>query len=501
MTNNLFLFCIGGTGARVLKALTFLLASGMKIKANKVIPILIDPDRDNGDVTRTIEILNKYQDIRKHLEFDKNKFFKTEIQTLSSLQTQTDETVDKEKPTGFKFAVDGTQEGKFRDFIGYDYLQGANKALISALFSDKNLNADLEVGFKGNPHMGSIVLNKLSDSDEFAFFASRFGPEDRIFIVSSIFGGTGAAGFPLLVKNLRNPKGKISNKDRIKDAKIGAVTVKPYFGVAPSAGSDIDKGTFITKTKAALRYYARHISGNSSLNALYYIGDKRNTDYENNEGSKDQKNHAHIVELLSALAVADFLDVPDDKLQCSNGKAVNPIYRRYGINKVNIGQGGELRFINLGSKSKVRIYQTLIQYNYAVQFWNNNLNAIPRDPWATNGQITYENGFLSEDFFNKHLKKFNQRFVEWLVEMKDNTRSFSPLETNVPEKLLHTMVVGVQQKKKGAIWNRKSEWDYFDYTKYLNEAALEVGELDRVKKFMATFFVATHKIYEDRIKA
>lgn len=500
MTNNLFLFCIGGTGARVLKSLTFLLASGVKVKADKIIPILIDPDRDNGDVSRTIEILNKYQDIRKQLEFDKNGFFNTDIQTLSSLQKLTDEMVDSEKPAGFKFAIDGTQEGKFRDFIGYDYLQGANKGLINALFSDQNLNADLEVGFKGNPHMGSIVLNKLSDSDEFRFFASRFGEKDRIFIVSSIFGGTGASGFPLLVKNLRNPKGQISNKERIKNAAIGAITVKPYFGVAPNPDSEIDKGTFITKTKAALRYYAHHISGNNSLNALYYIGDKINTDYENNEGADTQKNHAHMVELLSALAVVDFLDEPDIKLKTQNGKAESPLYRRYAFNKVNMSQGGGLRFNNLGSKSKAKIYQPLIQYNYAIQFWKNNMTVIPRDPWAKNGQITFENGFLAEDFYNKHLKKFNERFIEWLTEMKNNTRAFEPLKTNVSEKLLHTMVVGVDQKKKGSIFSKKVEWDYFDYTKYLNEAALKVGELDHPKKFMATFYTATKYLFEDRIK-
>jgi hypothetical protein len=47
---KVFVFAIGGTGSRVVKALTFLLASGVKINAERVVPIFIDPDKSNGDL-------------------------------------------------------------------------------------------------------------------------------------------------------------------------------------------------------------------------------------------------------------------------------------------------------------------------------------------------------------------------------------------------------------------------------------------------------------------
>ena len=50
----------------------------------------------------------------------------------------------------------------------------------------------MDVGFKGNPNIGSVVLNQIFESDAFNDFATSFGQGDRIFIVSSIFGGTGA---------------------------------------------------------------------------------------------------------------------------------------------------------------------------------------------------------------------------------------------------------------------------------------------------------------------
>lgn len=494
---RLFLFCIGGTGSRVLKALTFLLATGVNIKDKQIIPIIIDPDRANGDVNRTIEIIKNYQEIHKQLDGEKNSFFKTPINSLSSLDAF-DQAGNNQKisSTGFQFGIDGVNAGRFRDFINYDQLKGGNKALISALFSDKNLNADLEVGFKGNPHMGSVVLNRFTRSEDFQFFASRFNPNDRIFIVSSIFGGTGAAGFPLIVKNIREPKEGLANPEYLKNSRLGAITVTPYFGVSPDQNSDIDKGTFISKTKAALEYYAKNISGNNSLNSLYYIGDPHTTDYENNEGSSNQKNHAHMVEFLSALAVLDFIETSDSKLETHNGKAHNPIYKEYGLN------GDELKtnLLNLGKLSKRRIGKPMIQYTYAVEYWRNCLKDGLGQPWAKGtAKVTLDEAFFSGEFFAQELKQFNDRYIEWLNEMAINDRGFAPFKLSVGKKLMHTLVEGIEPKKKRGLFGGKSEWDNRDFDKYLNVAEKQIADLDPVNKLMTLFSVATDNIFQERI--
>ena len=76
------------------------------------------------------------------------------------------------------------------------------------------------------------------------------------FIVSSIFGGTGASGFPLLLKNLRHidPNLHIPSAQAIMDSKIGAISVLPYFGLTPGKKTDPDSDTFMAKTKSALAY-------------------------------------------------------------------------------------------------------------------------------------------------------------------------------------------------------------------------------------------------------
>lgn len=488
---KLFLFCIGGTGARVLKALAFLLAAGTDIQASKIIPIIIDPDRDNGDVNRTIEILNKYQAVRSKLEFQKNSFFRTDIQTLGSLQAISGDTSAVTAAQGFKFSIDGAREGSFRDFLAYDQLDPLNKALVGALYSDKNLNAELKVGFKGNPHMGSVVLNQFKNANDFKYFASRFDKDDRIFIVSSIFGGTGAAGFPLLVKNIREAANNIPNHDNLKESAMGAITVLPYFGVSPDANSSIDKGTFAAKTKAALSYYERNLTGenNKSLNALYYIADSVTNDFKASDGADTQRNNAHYVEMLAALSVIDFMDIPADKLKTSGGQAENPVYKEYGL----INADNVMSFKNLGKRSRDRVLKPLTQFAYACKYWNEHLDrAIDK---IAAFRIDYNRAFLSNDFFDTDLTQFSRRYFEWLNEMKNNIRSFAPFNLDVSGENLHNLVNGIEQTRTGAIF-KSAEWNYNDYDDKLNEVDMRMVQMDPNAKFMALFSQATAAIYE-----
>jgi len=97
------------------------------------------------------------------------------------------------------------------------------------------------IGFVGNPNIGSVVLNQFQDSEEFRDFANNFNEQDRIFIISSIFGGTGAAGFPIILKNIRNAP-NIQNANArgfLQNAKIGALTVCPYFNIQADEQSPI----------------------------------------------------------------------------------------------------------------------------------------------------------------------------------------------------------------------------------------------------------------------
>jgi len=333
---KLYVFAIGGTGARVIKSLTMLLASGVESHFTEIVPIIIDPDKSGGDLNRTINALNDYQKIQQETgDFEKNHFFKTKITTLSEVISEGNgnpSVID-----GFRYEIEGVQSDTFEDFIGYGSLDKSNKYFANLLFSDENLSSNLDVGFKGNPNIGSVVLNQFSKSNAFAAFASNFKSEDSIFIVSSIFGGTGASGFPLILKNIREGKIFTGNDTQGKshkfliDAIIGAITVQPYFKVSNNKKSKIDSQGFITKTKAALHYYSRNVTGNRTLNSMYYIGDFETKEYTNVEGGREQKNDAHFIELAAALSIIDFSNASSE-FKSVNGKATNQItFKEFGI--------------------------------------------------------------------------------------------------------------------------------------------------------------------------
>jgi hypothetical protein len=100
------------------------------------------------------------------------------------------------------------------------------------------------------------------------------------YSLSAVFSGEPARQdfhFWLKISVMQVPE--IENHQLLKNAAIGAITVMPYFGVAKQQESQIDKSSFFSKTRAALEYYFRNISGNNSVNSIYYIGDRIMKDY------------------------------------------------------------------------------------------------------------------------------------------------------------------------------------------------------------------------------
>ena len=64
---KLYVFGIGGTGSRVIRSLTMMLASGTKLKNNfnQIVPIIIDPDLANGNKEGTLSLIENYNKIRR----------------------------------------------------------------------------------------------------------------------------------------------------------------------------------------------------------------------------------------------------------------------------------------------------------------------------------------------------------------------------------------------------------------------------------------------------
>lgn len=309
---KLYIFAIGGTGERVMRSVTMLMAAGVPaFDAYDIYPIIIDYDQKNKDKDRTQALLKSYRAVHRAAysrhttrtgSTDGNPgmsdcFFGPEITDITTLD-------DKAGDFIFPFSP-ATENEKFRDYIGFDHLTVEHRltnSLLQSLYDmsdrpDTELNLSMEKGFKGNPNIGSVVFNDIENEPTFRRFVSNFDPQnDKAVIIGSIFGGTGASGIPEIVKAIN---AKIPNAD------IATLLIEPYFAPEERKNGAIQASRFNAKTVAALSFYdasglKRHIS------SIYNVGDFKPTTVPYSEGGADQLNMANLVELVSAIMVAHF---------------------------------------------------------------------------------------------------------------------------------------------------------------------------------------------------
>lgn len=461
---KLYIFGIGGTGSRVLRSFTMMMAAGVKIGADEIIPIIIDPDVANADLTRTVTLMNNYRSVRKYLSFpkeNKNTFFRKEIsQILPNYTLQINDTDDK----------------TFQNFIELPSMSRANKAMCRMLFSEKNLTSQMDVGFKGNPNIGSVVLNQIVNSDDFMAFANSYEQGDKIFIISSIFGGTGASGFPLLLKTLRTGN-NFPNNDIINKSEIGAITILPYFKLKVDDESEIDSSTFISKTKSALAYYENNISKNGQINALYYLADNITNTYDNHEGGTSQRNDAHLIEFLAASAIVDF----------SNKEHPVITHKELGLRDIS----GSVTFNSLHEELSHWLRLPLTQFTLMANCFKNQYDYVTSTKLQANNKSGFvKHGLYNNQFFS-YLKKMTENYREWLKEMKDNKRSldlFNLEYGNIP----FDVVTDVKPRK---VVSMLSNYDLFFGR--LNDAIKHCSGDDN-NKLLEMYSVATERLSKEK---
>ena len=462
---KLYVFGIGGTGARVLRSFTMMMAAGVSIGADEVVPVIIDPDAANADLTRTVALMNIYRSIRSSLSFspqNESTFFRKELSQILA---------------NYTLRINDTDDKTFSQFIDLPSMNKSSQAMMRMLFSEKNLGSSMNVGFKGNPNIGSIVLNQIVDSNDFQDFANNFESGDKIFIISSIFGGTGASGFPLLLKTLRAGT-NFPNNDLINHAEIGAITILPYFKLKNDDESEIDSSTFISKTKSALAYYENNISKNKSIDALYFLADNVTNTYENHEGGSAQQNDAHLIEFLAATAIVDF----------SNKQHANTSNKELGLKDLT----NSVTFDSFYENQKRMLFAPLTEFMMMTNCLNHKFDYYSSKDFNANNDNF--NGLYGSSFMTE-LQHLTGLFIEWLDEMKRNKRSLDLFNLNTKDKPFE-VVTGVKPKK---IVSLKSDYDLV--TDRLNSAVKKCQSKEDNDKFLEMFFLAMTKLFNEKFNA
>lgn len=479
--NNIFVFCIGGTGLRVMKSLIMLLAAGEDINNFNVVPILIDPHKDLAELKNLKKTLEDYQKINIKLKTGGTNqqnamdgFFKTSILSLNEMDGL----------SSGDFDFDQREDKAFGELINLNAFKDndINRQMIELLYSPTNLSKPLSVGFKGSPNVGCVVLNEtIENAQWFKTFEGSCKKGDKIFIISSIFGGTGASGFPLLVKKIKK-----SSSDDVKNAPIGALTVLPYFDLTDPAANaenkEIDSSNFATKTKAALSYYNKEVA----VDSLYYIGDTPKERYENNE--MEQENNAHVVELIGATSILNFANKP---------KPSSPQYPGISIEKDE--EVLDVTNMGTGYKTMIKRLADLHILSLLVKFVPTELQLPIRKTLGIN-----ENTLFNTDDFRLLEHFTDETFQKWIKELNENKRSFSPLILDIDvENTFETPVRGKQPNLEGFLF-KKIPFGISYYVLEMIKAGNKMPDEERqlenhFRYFMYCSYQAINTIHEDLI--
>ncbi len=299
---NCYVIGIGGTGAKCIEALIHLCAAGLLPLGSKLFILFVDPDRANGSLGQTRATLQAYQQCQQGIDKGNIPLLNIPIETGSN-----------EVWSPFS---DMKQRPSLENIFQYSSMQDSRPDLanlLNVLYIPNERKTDLDVGFRGHPSIGAAVLATTVQwqDPEWNLFRQklradvRVGSGARVFLFGSIFGGTGAAGLPTLLKLIGRELKTIDPQG--KHSQIGASLLLPYFtfvddGSEPGLGANSEN--FLLNTKAALKYYGQQIT---AFDKVYLLGDDVPSQVNTfSKGGERQKNNSHIVELYAGLAAIDF---------------------------------------------------------------------------------------------------------------------------------------------------------------------------------------------------
>lgn len=441
--DNLYVLSVGGSGARVLRSLVMLLSAGVDMgRLKKIVPIIIDTDSGGGNLEDSVDLIKRYQRLRKHFWIAGTSAFSVEIA---------------EPDGGFVLPLDGVDQKTFAQYIGYQAMSRESQNLIQCLFDpEKDLKMELRVGFKGKPSMGGIVFEQLQRNPNYINWIQDINqnPADNgLFIISSIFGGTGASGFPAIIKSIRSQQGAIAQSH------IGSLSILPYFTLKPNPESTIDPASFYAKSRSALKYYLHNLLGDNSLDSHYWIGDSKMAIYDNHEGGKKQNNPAYYVELVGAMMLRHYAIKTNPQQRPSRCQEYE-----YGLDAPQ--DETQITFKHLGVDDRSKLAPALTSLYLAYRYLNHydvlDSSSTPQ-PWLKDVHNQLDPTLLGE------LKEHLAAYIQWLREMSTaDGRRFAPITIDQEVDELYSSVKDYEIKK-GFFGGLLSSKPINDFTERLNK--------------------------------
>ena len=293
---------------------------------------------------------------------------------------------------------------------------------------------------------------------------------------------------------------RTSNNAALKDANIGAVSLLPYFNLKDNnPKSKIKADSFVSKMKAALNYYEKNVTGNNTLDEMYYLGDQLSSQtYDNCDGGLMQENDAHIIEMLAALSIIDF-----DRRELQNNTKRRTKFHEFGLDKT---PSGSIVFSDFGQTTKDLILKPLAQMAIMNSYLNNRaISHMLSQRWAKDNNEILGDKFFNSTFFSSYstFKTGNPEdksgFERWLLQMDNNQKSFAPFAKDSDLKSQDGLnkVIGFPPHYSFSFFKKKG-YDLIDVKLSDNFKGISKN-LNAPSMFMELFYVTTEELCSENI--
>ena len=377
-----FIIAAGGTGAMCAQAFIYLAAAGCANNLDTYHILLMDKDRQSDAVTDCENLLADYKAMQKQMGL------KPGTTTFPTVKVHkwnfTDEIVDEYvQRTGMPAANLATLT---LNKLLNPKMDGKIGQVLSTMYTQEELNTDLEKGFYGHPNIGAPVFDYVRErflsehvtySDgtvrDNTFMVDLHNVLNKgiahVYLMGSLFGGTGATVIPNVVLALRGLKDAADNPVGRTNLVLGGSVIMPYFKLPAREHDSVEKLSpvaptdvkFAGQARDALSYYNESGLLNEMMNLLLLGSSKLDVTSELYARGGVQSQHFHVVLLMAAVAANRFFA---DQLGHMAGCDTAPVAPKGELLvwKAAPDNGGIYNTLTVGELGLVNEYEKLVKF-------------------------------------------------------------------------------------------------------------------------------------------
>jgi hypothetical protein len=336
---------------------------------------------------------------------------------------------------------------KFHDVIQYTEQEPKFRNFLDLFYEPDDRNMVLNVGYQGRTHVGAVALKQdleetadVADSGLKEFLGKLYldlskNNDARIFVIGSVFGGTGAAGIPTIPALIRNVDTTGLSEEQRAGLRYGCAMMTPYFTFPKNddpnilLGPGADSSRHAVATQAALLHYAQVPPG---YQQIYFIGapSRVQTNERNIPGGNQQRNSPHYAELVAALAAWDFFSLGEiawderqlhfvDTIQDTRDLGVTwetlPVHPHGHVHRREEVKRALITFTTFAYFYKNLLHSDIIgarEYKNAI-WYKNNFRSLKLDDHEQTDLLIY-------------LNRFCDSYLQWLTQLRYAGESVSP---------------------------------------------------------------------------